>query len=170
MISTLSASIPTTLERRIIGVLQSLCERSLSISTAESCTGGLFASVFTDVDGLGHAFERGFVTYSEAAKSQDLAVPADLLALYSAVSHEVAGAMAAGALSRSGSDVALAVTGYAGPAGPDDEEGLVFIALADRQGTSRCSEHHFGSVGRGAVRLAALDAGIAMLEAWLDDI
>ena len=170
MISTLSASIPTTLERRIMAVLQSLCDRSLTIATAESCTGGLFSSVFTDVEGLGHAFERGFVTYSEAAKSQDLAVPADLLALYSAVSREVAAAMAGGTLSRSCSDVVLAVTGYAGPAGPDDEEGLVFIALADRQGTSRSSEHHFGSVGRGAVRLAALDAGLEMLEAWLADM
>ena len=168
MTETLSGSLPTPLERRITAVLQALCDRGLTIATAESCTGGLLASVLTDVDGLGHAFERGFVTYTEAAKTQDLAVPPDLLARCSAVSAEVAAAMARGALSRSGSDVALAITGYAGPAGPDDEEGRVYLALVDRRGASLGTEHHFGSVGRGAIRLAALEAAMSLAERWLE--
>ncbi|MDB5421143.1 MAG: damage-inducible protein CinA [Brevundimonas sp.] len=164
MAETLSASIPTALENRVTLLLQVLCERQLTVATAESCTGGLIASVLTDVDGLGHAFERGFVTYSEAAKIADLGVPADLISDKTAVSAEVAAAMARGALARSGSDLALSVTGYAGPAGPDDEEGLVFLCLVGRQGEMGASEHHFGPLGRGGVRLQSLEAAIALLE------
>lgn len=167
MSETLTASIPTPLERRITAVLQALCDRGLTIATAESCTGGLFASVLTDVDGLGHAFERGFVTYSEAAKTADLAVPRDLIEQKTAVSAEVAAAMARGAFARCDADLALAVTGYAGPGGEGAEEGLVYLALADRNGDAGASEHHFGSIGRGQVRLRTLEAGIALIEDWL---
>ncbi|WP_396594456.1 CinA family protein [Brevundimonas sp. R86498] len=164
MSETLSASLPGALEARITAVLRALCDRGLTVSTAESCTGGLVASVLTDVDGCGHAFERGFVTYSGAAKIEDLDVPPDLIEARTAVSAEVAEAMARGALRRSGADIAVSVTGYAGPGGPDAEEGLVYLALIDRDGGLAASEFHFGSMGRGAVRLAALEAAVALLE------
>lgn len=169
MSETLSASIPTALERRITAVLQALCDRELKIATAESCTGGLLASVLTDVEGLGHAFERSFVTYTDEAKSDCLDVPADLIRREGAVSQAVAIAMAKGCLTRSMADLALSATGFAGPAGEEDEEGLVYLALAGRDGTVSCTEHHFGAVGRGAVRIAALTSAMDLIEAWLKD-
>lgn len=165
---TLSASLPGSLEARITVVLETLCARSLTIATAESCTGGLVASVLTDVEGCGHAFERGFVTYTEEAKVQDLGVPPALLEAHSAVSREVATAMAEGGLRRTAADLVLAVTGYAGPGGPEAGEGLVFVALAGRNRPIVVREHHFGPVGRGVVRLEALGAGISLLEMALD--
>ena len=167
MTETLNAALPTPLEDRIAAVLKTLCDRDMTIATAESCTGGLFASILTDVEGAGHAFERGFVTYTEAAKIQDLEVPPELIAAHTAVSAEVAEAMARGALARSQADLALSVTGYAGPGGEDDEEGLVHLALADREGGVTAAEHHFGPLGRGEVRLKTLDAGVALIEARL---
>lgn len=168
MSETLTASIPTPLERRITAVLQTLCDRDWTVATAESCTGGLFASVLTDVDGLGHAFEHGFVTYTDAAKTGDLGVPAELIERCGVVSAGVAEAMARGCLERSTCDLALSVTGFAGPAGDDDEEGLVFLALAARDGRLLTSENHFGALGRGAVRLRSLEAGVSLLEAALE--
>lgn len=165
MIETLTASIPTALERRITALLQTLCDRDLTVATAESCTGGLVASVLTDVEGLGHAFERGFVTYTDRSKTEQLGVPASLIETHGVVSAEVAAAMAKGCLDRSGADLAVSVTGFAGPAGEDDEEGLVHLAAAAHDGRLLASEHHFGAVGRGAVRLRSLDACVSLLEA-----
>lgn len=165
MSETLTASIPTPLERRITALLQRLCARDLTVATAESCTGGLFASVLSDVDGFGHAFEQGFVTYTEQAKTDQLGVPSRLIEDHGVVSAEVAAAMARGCLDRSGADFALSVTGFAGPGGDEDEEGLVHLAAAARDGRLLASEHHFGSVGRGRVRLRSLDAGVSLLEA-----
>ena len=108
MSETLSASLPSDLEARITRVLQNLCDRGLTIATVESCTGGLIASVLTDVEGCGHAFERGFVTYSEAAKIKDVDVPRALIEARTAVSAEVAQAMALGGLCRSTADLASA--------------------------------------------------------------
>lgn len=167
MSETLSASIPTPLERRITGVLQTLCDRGQTIATAESCTGGLIASVLTDVEGCGHAFERGFVTYTEAAKIQDIEVPPELIAAHTAVSRQVAEAMAEGALRNAEADYALSVTGYAGPGGEGAEEGLVHLALAGRDGQTVAAEHHFGALGRGGVRMKTLEAAVDLLEARL---
>ncbi len=164
MSETLSASLPSDLEARITRVLRSLCDRGLTIATVESCTGGLIASVLTDVEGCGHAFERGFVTYSEAAKIEDVDVPAALIEAHSAVSAEVAEAMARGGLRRSTADLALSITGYAGPGADDAEEGLVHLALAIREGGVICVERHFGPIGRGGVRLATLEAAVGLLE------
>jgi nicotinamide-nucleotide amidase len=169
MSETLSASLPSALERRITRALQTLCERGLTIATVESCTGGLIASVLTDVEGCGHAFERGFVTYSEAAKIEDLKVPATLIQAHTAVSAEVAEAMALGGLRRSAADLALSVTGYAGPGGDGAEEGLVHLALARREGQVIRVEHHFGPLGRGGVRLATLEAAINLIESALGE-
>jgi nicotinamide-nucleotide amidase len=167
MSETLSASLPPELERRITEALQRLCELNLTIATVESCTGGLLASVLTDVEGCGHAFERGFVTYTEAAKIEDLNVPAALIEAHSAVSAEVAEAMALGGLRRSPADIALSVTGYAGPGGDAAEEGRVHLALARRDRSLIQAEHHFGPIGRGGVRMATLEAATTLLEQGL---
>lgn len=165
MTETLSPTLPPETERKVHGVLKSACDLELTLATAESCTGGLFASLLTDVEGCAHAFERGFVTYTDEAKSQLLGIPLDLIRTEGAVSAAVARAMASGALCASEADIALSVTGFAGRGGPDDEPGLAYLAIADRQGDVKVSEHHFGDVGRGAVRLACLDAGLDMLQA-----
>ncbi|WP_029416869.1 CinA family protein [Brevundimonas bacteroides] len=168
MSETLSASLPSDLEARITRVLQNLCDRNLTVATVESCTGGLIASVLTDVEGCGHAFERGFITYSEAAKIEDVDVPAALIEAHTAVSAEVAEAMARGGLRRSTADLALSVTGYAGPAGDGTEEGLVHLALARREGGVVCAERHFGAIGRGGVRMATLEAAVDLVESALN--
>ncbi|WP_297507804.1 CinA family protein [uncultured Caulobacter sp.] len=167
MTETLSPTLPPAVEHKVETVLRIACAESLTLATAESCTGGLFASVLTDVDGRAHAFERGFVTYTDQAKAQVLGVPATLLESQGAVSAPVARAMAEGAVRASEADIALSVTGFAGRGAPDDEAGLVFLAVARRDGPVTVTEHHFGDVGRGAVRIACLDAGLDMLLATL---
>ena len=109
-----------------------LSQKQLKICTAESCTGGLIAKSFTDLAGSSVWFERGFVTYSDAAKTEMLGVPASLVEDYGAVSEAVANAMASGALEHSAADWAIAVTGVAGPDGGREEKpvGTVWIAHA----------------------------------------
>jgi nicotinamide-nucleotide amidase len=167
MTETLSPTLPAPVERKVHQVLETVCDLGLTIATAESCTGGLFASLLTDVDGCAHAFDRGFVSYTDQAKSDLLDVPPELIETHGAVSEAVARAMAAGALARSEADIVLAVTGFAGRGGPDDEPGLVFLAVGRRDAEIDVSEHHFGDIGRGAVRIACLDAGLNMLQALL---
>ena len=161
---TLSAAIPEDVERDVYRLLKAICDAELKLVTAESCTGGLLASLLTDVDGCGHAFERGFVTYTDEAKNEMLGVDAGLLKVKGAVSKEVAIAMAEGALARSGGDIALSVTGFAGPAGDDDEEGLVHFGLARKNGETLHREEHFGAGGRGDIRLKCLRTAVAMLD------
>ena len=144
-------------------VLKEACDRGLKLVTAESCTGGLMASVLTDVDGCGHAFDRGFVTYTNEAKSELLGVPMDLIERDGAVSELVARAMAEGALRCSMGDLALAMTGFAGRGGPGDEPGLVHFALARRDHPTIHHVERFGDVGRGPVRLGCLHTGLDML-------
>ena len=141
-----------------------LCDQDLTIATAESCTGGMLAALLTDIDGAGHGFERGFVTYTKEAKTELLGIEFALLNQNDAVSEDVARAMAEGALKRSKADVALGVTGFAGPAGEGREEGLVHMALARRGGRTEHREEHFGAVGRGKVRVQSLKAMLEMLE------
>src|SRR5690606_37535105 len=133
--------------------LKEACDRGLTLATAENCTGGLIASVLTDVEGRSHAFERGYVAYTNDAKAEELAVPARLIDQNGAVSEPVARAMAEGALRCSGASVALAVTGFAGAAGAGDEPGLVHFAVAAEGAPTKHEEHHFGDIGRGPVRL-----------------
>lgn len=163
MTETLSSALPDDVEALAPAVLREACDRRLKLVTAESCTGGLLASVLTDVDGLGHAFERGFVTYTDESKMELLDVPPGLLARHGAVSPQVAEAMATGALIRSSGDVAMAVTGFAGRGAPGDEPGLVFFALARRGRPVWTQEAHFGDIGRGPVRLACLRHALRML-------
>lgn len=148
--------------------MKRLCDQGLKVASAESCTGGLFASLLTDIEGAGHGFDRGFVTYDERAKQEMLGLPAEMTGRNSAVTSAVAKAMAEGALQNSNADIALSVTGFAGPAGEDEEEGLVHFACARRGQPPVTREAHFGAIGRGPVRLAALGVMLEMLEDALE--
>ena len=145
-----------------------LCDAGLTVATAESCTGGMLAALLTDIEGAGHGFDRGFVTYSKQAKADVLGIERAVLDDNDAVSEVVARAMAEGALARSRADVAIGVTGFAGPAGPENEEGLVHFALARRNGESLHREEHFGALGRGAIRVKSLKVMLEMLEQALE--
>lgn len=140
-----------------------LSQRQWMLATAESCTGGLIAGVCTDLSGSSNWFERGFVTYSNAAKSEQLGVPPALIETHGAVSEDVVRAMAAGALARSHAQVAMAVTGVAGPTGGTAEKpvGLVWFgfALPDRVLTERM---HFAG-DRTAVRAATVRHALSRL-------
>jgi nicotinamide-nucleotide amidase len=152
-----------TLAARAELVLRAMDRRGLKLATAESCTGGLLASLVTDIEGLSSTFERGFVTYSEQSKCDLLGIEPVVIARHGVVSREVALAMAEGALERSEADLALAVTGFAGKAGPSDEPGLVHLALVglgERPVTREC---HFGSADRDAVRTYTAGAALDML-------
>lgn len=141
--------------------------KKLKIATAESCTGGLIAGLLTEIAGSSDVFERGFVTYSNQAKQQLLGVPEILLIQHGAVSEEVARAMAQGALAHSEADLAVAVTGIAGPGGgsPQKPVGLVHIAAARKGGTILHRECRFGDIGRHAIRIATVDTALEMLSA-----
>ena len=161
---TLEPALPPALEQRACDLLDRADALEMQIATAESCTGGLLAALLTDVGGRGHVFERGFVTYSEEAKSELLGIPMETIKEHTAVSRKVALAMAQGALERSKAHLALSITGFAGPGGPDDEEGLVHFACARRNGETCHREEHFGAIGRGPVRIAALEVALAMMD------
>ncbi len=163
MTETLSPALPNDVETLVEAVLKAADARGVSLATAESCTGGLVASVLTDVEGRSHVFERGYVVYTDDAKSDELAVPPRLLEEHGAVSEPVARAMAEGALRTSGAGVSLAVTGFAGPAGPDDEPGLVHFAVAAVGAPTVHEEHHFGDIGRGPCRIECLRVALRML-------
>ncbi|WP_210529291.1 CinA family protein [Rubellimicrobium arenae] len=167
MTETLSSDIPKPLEDAITRILQKACDADLALATAESCTGGLLASLLTDVEGCSHAFERGFVVYTEDAKTQMLGVSPEMLEEHTAVSEPVARAMAEGALEHSPADIAVAITGYAGPAGEEAEEGLVHFACARRGRDTIHREAHYGAIGRGGVRLKCLMTATEMIEEML---
>ena len=139
--------------------------RGLTIATAESCTGGLIAAVLTEIAGSSAVVDRGFVTYSNEAKTQMLDVPPALIEAHGAVSEEVARGMAIGALAHSPADLAVAVTGIAGPGGGSAEKpvGLVHFAIAVRGGATTHAERRFGDIGRSAVRLATVQVALEMI-------
>jgi nicotinamide-nucleotide amidase len=144
-------------------------EASLMAATAESCTGGLIAGLLTEVPGSSDMLERGFVVYSNAAKQELLGVPAETLVTHGAVSEETAVAMAEGALRVSRAEVAVSVTGIAGPGGGSLEKpvGLVHFACARRGKSTVAREEQFGDVGRGEVRLASVQVALDLLEGAL---
>jgi len=139
------------------------------IATAESCTGGLVAGLLTAVPGSSAVLERGFVTYSNAAKVSMLGVPEATLASHGAVSEATARAMAEGALARSEADVAVAITGIAGPGGGSAEKpvGLVHFGLARYGGLVGHRECRYGDPGRGEIRRLAVAEALGLLEAAL---
>lgn len=168
MSETLEAAIPEELDRQAERLMHELCDRELTIATAESCTGGMLAALLTDIEGASHGFERGFVAYTEESKAELLGIDRDILKHNEAVSEVVARAMAEGALARSQADLALGITGFAGPAGPNHEEGLVHMALARRGRDALHREAHFGRIGRGAIRVESLKVMLDMLEQALE--
>jgi nicotinamide-nucleotide amidase len=133
--------------------------------TAESCTGGLISALLTEIPGSSDVLERGFVTYSNAAKQENLRVSAQLLAAHGAVSEVVARAMAEGALVQSHADIAVSATGLAGPSGSGDKKpiGLVHLAAARKQGTTLHRECRFGDIGRGRIRLQSVEVALLLL-------
>ena len=164
-------------DAEILSISEELVKRAsglgLWISTAESCTGGLIAGALTSVSGASACVGAGFVTYSNEAKMDALNVSAESLNLHGAVSSEVAKEMALGALRNGKANLALAVTGIAGPGGGSDLKpvGLVYIAVAGglKRDALIVQEHRFGDVGRSEVRretvLKALELGLSALQA-----
>lgn len=136
------------------------------VALAESCTGGLIAAALTDIPGSSKVVDRGFVTYTNVAKSEMLGVPPSLIHAHGAVSPEVAVAMAVGALAKSKADVTVAVTGIAGPGGgsPEKPVGRVYIATAVRRGAAKHKEYTFPG-DRTAVRMATLQTALERLRA-----
>jgi nicotinamide-nucleotide amidase len=169
-------------------IIETCTRLGLTIATAESCTGGLVAAMLTEVAGSSAVVDRGFVTYSNAAKTELLGVAASLIARDGAVSESVARAMVEGALIHSGADLAVAITGIAGPGGgmpdkpvgadlavaitgiagpgggmPDKPVGLVHFAALRRGGDTRYARRVFQDLGRSAIRLAAVREALIML-------
>ena len=140
-------------------------ERHLSLVTAESCSGGLIAACLTEIPGVSQIFRGGFVTYANEAKTAELGVPKELLQKVGAVSEEVARAMAEGALKRLDADLAVSVTGIAGPDGgtPAKPVGLVHIAAA-RKGKPTLHESYQFPGGRQAVRLSSVEAALKLAQ------
>jgi nicotinamide-nucleotide amidase len=139
--------------------------QKLRIATAESCTGGLIAGLLTEIPGSSDVVERGFVTYSDDAKSDLLDVPAALIRQHGAVSEPVARAMAEGALKHSRAQLSVAVTGIAGPGGGSAEKpvGLVYVAALKQNGAATVKEFRFGDIGRGEVRSRTIAEALALL-------
>jgi nicotinamide-nucleotide amidase len=149
--------------RRVIAACSA---RRLMVGTAESCTGGLVVATLTEIPGSSAVVACGFVTYSDDAKHSMLGVPNDLLRQHGAVSRPTAQAMAEGVLARAAVDLAVAITGIAGPGGGSIEKpvGLVHFAAAARAGGRSVREERYGEVGRAEVRQRSVGVALAMLE------
>jgi nicotinamide-nucleotide amidase len=158
---------PPDLIARAVDLVARYKAAGLMAATAESCTGGLIAALLTEIPGSSSMLERGFVVYSNAAKQELLGVPTETLASHGAVSAETARAMAEGALRASRAEVAVSVTGIAGPDGGSAEKpvGLVHFACARRGKPTVAREEQYGAIGRSAVRLASIRVGLDLLEA-----
>jgi nicotinamide-nucleotide amidase len=154
------------LKDRAANLLKAYEARGLKIATAESCTGGLVAALLTEIAGSSAVVERGFVTYSNEAKTEQIGVPADLIAAHGAVSEPVARAMAEGALAHSYADVALGITGIAGPTGATATKpiGLVHFGLAKKGAATIHLERRYGELGREIVRRRAVEDALRLLE------
>ena len=153
--------LPDDVEHLVQQVLEKASAREVSLATAESCTGGMIASVLTDVTGVSGCFERGFVVYSEEAKCELLGLAQADIDRCGVVSEEVARAMAEGALANSRADVAVSTTGFADEG---DEPGLVHFGCAVRGGPTNHRVERFGAVGRGPVRIASMRVALTMLD------
>jgi len=147
------------------GLLAAAREKNIKIAAAESCTGGLIAALLTEIAGSSDVFDRGFVTYSNQAKEEMLGVPGAMIREHGAVSESVARAMAEGAIRQSRAQLAVAVTGIAGPGGGTDEKpvGLVHIAAVRAGEATLHRECRFGDIGRAEVRRATVKVALEML-------
>jgi nicotinamide-nucleotide amidase len=159
-----TAILPDDVEALAARVLQRASDARMSLATAESCTGGMIASVLTDVPGVSGCFERGFVVYSEQAKCELLGLAQSDIDRFGVVSEEVARAMAEGAVANSHADLAVSTTGYA-----DEGEvpGLVHFGCARRDGPTIHRVERFGAIGRGPVRIASMRVALSMLDELL---
>lgn len=160
---------PSELLHDAEALLSELQRRAFKLATAESCTGGLLVGLLTEIPGASATVERGFVTYSNAAKSALLGINAHLIDRVGAVSEEVARAMAEGALAHAPVDLAISVTGIAGPDGGTTEKpvGLVYLAVARKGQATRARECRFGSIGRSQIRLASVREAVALARSAL---
>lgn len=149
-------------------VLRRASRQGLAVATAESCTGGLLSSLLTDIEGLSGCFERGFAVYTNDAKAEMLGIDRIEIERHGAVSREIAIAMAKGALARSRADLAVSITGFAGPGADGDEEGLVHLAVVCTRGDLIHRECHFGNRGRDCTRHLAAQSALEMIEEMLD--
>jgi nicotinamide-nucleotide amidase len=155
--------------RRVLDLLRA---RGLKVATAESCTGGLVAATLTEIAGSSDVVDCGFVTYSNAAKQAMLGVPAATLKRHGAVSGETAAAMAAGALKNSQADLAVAITGIAGPSGGTTEKpvGLVYLAAASRDGRRLARTRRYGKIGRRRVRQRSVAEALELLQLLAEEM
>ncbi|MGE3627185.1 MAG: CinA family protein [Hyphomicrobiales bacterium] len=165
----MSSSMDAALIAQARNLLDACRDRGLTLVTAESCTGGLIAATLTDVPGSSDVVDRGFVTYSNAAKNKVLGVPAAMLKKHGAVSEEVARAMAEGAMKRAGSDLAVSVTGIAGPGGgsPEKPVGLVHFAAARKGRPTLHKRVEFGDRGRQEIRRMSIAEALTLVEGLL---
>lgn len=158
-----------TQTHRIWSLAQAIIDKAgaegMMVAAAESCTGGMIAAALTDVPGSSAVVERGFVTYTNEAKTEMLGVPASVIAANGAVSAPVARAMAKGALKNSRGDIAVSVTGIAGPSGGTERKpvGLVWFGLADKNGVTRVERRVFAEGGRDFVRTKATETALHLM-------
>jgi len=155
---------PADLTSRAAALINHLRSKNLMLATAESCTGGLIAGLITSVSGSSDVLDCGFVTYSNAAKARMIGVPSELIAEHGAVSEQVARAMAEGSLANSAADVAVAVTGVAGPGGgsPEKPVGLVHCAAARRGLPTLHRVLRLGDIGREKVRIETVRVAVEL--------
>lgn len=161
--------IPDRLRNHAMLVLDDARQKRLKICTAESCTGGMLAGLFTEFAGSSDVFERGFVTYSNRSKEEMLGVAGDVLADYGAVSEAVARMMAEGALEHSRANIAVAITGIAGPGGgtPMKPVGTVHVACARENKAVLHEMLQTGDIGRQEIRLAAMECALKLISAQI---
>jgi nicotinamide-nucleotide amidase len=159
---------PDDIHDEATAVLEAARAAGLRIATAESCTGGLVAAALTDIPGASDVFDRGWLAYSNEAKVKMLGVSLDLIDTFGAVSEAVAWAMAKGALEKSGADIAVAVTGIAGPGGATEQKpiGTVVFAVAHKgcdPNDIKADRRDFGNIGRTEIRLAAVRVALGLM-------
>lgn len=161
---------PDDIEAAARRLVKAATDADLYVTTAESCTGGLVGAAITCAPGSSAVYDRGFITYSNAAKVVLLGVDEALLREHGAVSEPVARAMAAGARERAGADIGIGVTGVAGPGGGSEGKpvGLVHFGLALPDGSTWHREMRFGDLGRDRVRLEAVKVALELLESAVD--
>jgi nicotinamide-nucleotide amidase len=167
---TTASPFPPDFIARAAAIIARARDLGLKIATAESCTGGLVAALLTEISGSSAVVDRGFVTYSNEAKTKMLRVPADLIAEVGAVSSEVALAMAVGALDASNADISVAITGIAGPGGGSEAKpvGLVQFAASRNGEPILAVERRFGDLGRAGIRHASVDQALTLIEELLE--
>lgn len=157
------------LQTDALRIMEMAMQRSLTLATAESCTAGALVHLLAEVPGAGDALHGGFVVYSKVHKTAALGVSRELLARHTAVSRQVAEAMAKGGIERSKADLVVAITGVAGPEPDEDGNpvGLVYVAVASRNGKARIVELRLGSLPKGEICRAAMRSGIGLLEEFI---